>query len=143
MSRPVKLAEISACLGAELEELSAGAATHAVRRGAPASEAGPEEFSFIMRTVRGVESLLQNTRTGLLLVEPDMTLPRETLRANGVRALLTVPNARLAFVRVLNAFFTPRFPLGFRHPSADIDAAAEIHPDTYIGPFCQIGSNNQ
>jgi UDP-3-O-[3-hydroxymyristoyl] glucosamine N-acyltransferase len=135
----VIISDIAACLGAELEELCPGAAAHSILRGAPASEANASEFAFLRQGVRGVEEMLSHTKAGLLIVERGIDPLPETLRGNGVQAVLTVPNARLAFLRVLNTFFVPKFPLGFRHPSAVIDDEAEIHPDTYIGPFCQIG----
>jgi UDP-3-O-[3-hydroxymyristoyl] glucosamine N-acyltransferase len=139
MPASATISEIAAHLGAEVHGLAPSADSLAIGRGAPVTEAGPGEFAFVGRkAVNGVE-LLSRTRASLLLVEQGVEVPSAAMQENGVAAWISVPNARLAFLRVLNGFFVPKFPLGFRHPSSVVDDDAEIHPDTYIGPFCQIG----
>lgn len=139
MPAAATIAEIAAFLQGDLRALTPGAAAHSISRGAPVIEAGPGEFAFLGRTAANGAELLGRSRAALLLIEQGVDVPEPAMRENGVAAWIAVPNARLAFVRVLNAFFVPQFPLGFRHPTAVIDEAAEIHPDTWIGPFCQIG----
>ncbi len=56
------------------------------------------------------------------------------------RALLVVPNADAAMVRLLQLFSTDddRPPVGV-HPTAVVDPAARIDPGARIGPLCVIG----
>ena len=55
------------------------------------------------------------------------------------KVVIQVPNARVAFAKVLPLFFPePEFVAG-KHPSAVIAASAEIEPTAHIGPFCVVG----
>ena len=55
------------------------------------------------------------------------------------KAVIKVPNARIAFARVLPLFFPePSYPAGV-HPSAVVAPGAEIHPTAHIGPNCVVG----
>src|ERR1041385_3751041 len=55
------------------------------------------------------------------------------------KILIRVPNARLAFARVLSLFFPePTFPAGV-HASAIVAASAQIDPGAHIGPHCVVG----
>jgi UDP-3-O-[3-hydroxymyristoyl] glucosamine N-acyltransferase len=55
------------------------------------------------------------------------------------KVLLRVPNARIAFARVLPLFFPEKkFPAGV-HPSAILAPSAQIDPTAHVGPFCRIG----
>ena len=55
------------------------------------------------------------------------------------KALIRVPNARVAVARLLPVFFPPdETPLGI-HPSAHIAPTAQIDPTAHIGPGCVIG----
>jgi UDP-3-O-[3-hydroxymyristoyl] glucosamine N-acyltransferase len=59
------------------------------------------------------------------------------------KVLLRVPNARIAFARVLPLFFPERtFPAGV-HPAAVIAPSAQIDPAAHVGPYCHIGENVQ
>jgi UDP-3-O-[3-hydroxymyristoyl] glucosamine N-acyltransferase len=59
------------------------------------------------------------------------------------KVLLRVPNARIAFARVLPLFFPEKkFPPGV-HPSAVVAPSAQIDPAAHVGPFCHIGENVQ
>lgn len=59
------------------------------------------------------------------------------------KVLVRVPNARVAFAKVLSLFFPPpSFPAGV-HPSAIIASTAQIHPSAHIGPLCVIGERAQ
>jgi UDP-3-O-[3-hydroxymyristoyl] glucosamine N-acyltransferase len=56
------------------------------------------------------------------------------------KALIRVPNARVAVARVLPVFFPPdQHPFGI-HPSAIIADSAEIDPTAHVGPNCVVGS---
>lgn len=55
------------------------------------------------------------------------------------KTLICVPNARVAFAKVLPLFFPePKFPAGV-HPSAVVHSTAQIDPTAHIGPLCAVG----
>jgi UDP-3-O-[3-hydroxymyristoyl] glucosamine N-acyltransferase len=54
------------------------------------------------------------------------------------KVLIRVPRARVAFAKVLGLFAPQtQFAPGV-HPSAVIDATAEVHPSAHVGPHCVI-----
>ncbi len=54
------------------------------------------------------------------------------------KVLIRVPNARIAFAKVLPLFFPePKFPPGV-HPSSVIAGSAQIDPSASIGPGCVV-----
>src|SRR3984957_4751135 len=60
-----------------------------------------------------------------------------------VKVLIRVPNARIAFAKVLPLFFPdPAFAPGV-HPTAVVSASAKIDPTAHIGPYCVIGEKAQ
>jgi UDP-3-O-[3-hydroxymyristoyl] glucosamine N-acyltransferase len=57
------------------------------------------------------------------------------------KVLIQVPNARIAFAKVLPLFFPePVFPGGI-HPTAIVPAGAAVDSSAYIGPYCVLGQN--
>src|SRR4051812_37310020 len=55
------------------------------------------------------------------------------------KVLIRVPNARVAFAKVLPLFFPePIFPPG-SHPTAIIPQTARVDPTAHIGPYCVLG----
>jgi len=59
------------------------------------------------------------------------------------KILIRVPNARIAFARVLALFFPePKFPAGI-HPTAVITPGAKIDASAHIGPHCIVGERVQ
>lgn len=55
------------------------------------------------------------------------------------KVLIRVPNARIAFAKVLPLFFPePVFAPGI-HPTAIVAASAKVDPASYIGPYCVLG----
>jgi len=56
------------------------------------------------------------------------------------KTLIKVPNARVAFARVLPLFFPePTFTPGI-HPSAVVDPTASVDPTAFIGPNCYVAA---
>jgi len=55
------------------------------------------------------------------------------------KAIIRVPNARIAFARVLPLFFPEQTFAGGIHPSTVVAASALIDPSAHIGPHCVIG----
>jgi UDP-3-O-[3-hydroxymyristoyl] glucosamine N-acyltransferase len=55
------------------------------------------------------------------------------------KILIRVPNARIAFAKVLALFFPePKFAGGI-HPTAVIAASAQVDPTAHVGPHCTVG----
>jgi UDP-3-O-[3-hydroxymyristoyl] glucosamine N-acyltransferase len=63
--------------------------------------------------------------------------------APGKKVLIRVPNARVAFAKVLPLFFPPPSFAPGTHASAVVASSAKIHPTAHIGPFCAIGEGVQ
>jgi UDP-3-O-[3-hydroxymyristoyl] glucosamine N-acyltransferase len=59
--------------------------------------------------------------------------------SSSVKALIRVPNARVAFARVLPLFFPERAFAPGLHPTAVADPSAQIDPTAHVGPYCVIG----
>src|SRR5512137_440646 len=59
--------------------------------------------------------------------------------ASAKKVLIRVPNARIAFAKVLPLFFPPpTFAPGI-HPSAVVAGSAQIDPAAHVGPLCVVG----
>jgi UDP-3-O-[3-hydroxymyristoyl] glucosamine N-acyltransferase len=59
------------------------------------------------------------------------------------KVLIRVPNARIAFAKVMAVFFPePEFPPGI-HPSAVVAASACVDPSAHIGPHCVVGDKTR
>jgi UDP-3-O-[3-hydroxymyristoyl] glucosamine N-acyltransferase len=56
------------------------------------------------------------------------------------KALIRVPNARVAVARLLPVFFPPDQHAPGIHPGATIAPSAQIDPTAHIGPNCVIGA---
>jgi UDP-3-O-[3-hydroxymyristoyl] glucosamine N-acyltransferase len=58
---------------------------------------------------------------------------------SAAKALIRVPNARIAAAKVLPLFFPAETPAAGIHPGATIAPSAKIHPTAHIGPHCVVG----
>ncbi len=59
--------------------------------------------------------------------------------ASSRKTLIRVPNARIAFAKVLPLFFPePAFAPGV-HPTALVAPTAQVDPTAHIGPYCVVG----
>ncbi len=54
------------------------------------------------------------------------------------KVLIRVPNARIAFAKVLPLFFPQRKPAPGIHPSAVIAPSAQVHPEAHVGPLSVV-----
>jgi UDP-3-O-[3-hydroxymyristoyl] glucosamine N-acyltransferase len=64
----------------------------------------------------------------------------ESLTAKATsKTLIRVPNARIAFAKVLALFFPPPKFTGGIHSTAVVASTAQIDPTAHIGPHCVIG----
>jgi UDP-3-O-[3-hydroxymyristoyl] glucosamine N-acyltransferase len=59
---------------------------------------------------------------------------------SATKALIRVPNARVAAAKVLALFYSPEAPPPGIHPSATIAASARIDPTAHVGPGCVVGA---
>jgi UDP-3-O-[3-hydroxymyristoyl] glucosamine N-acyltransferase len=50
-----------------------------------------------------------------------------------------VDHPRVAFARLLAAFYPPRRPDPGVHPTARVHPEARLHPGAHVGPFCRVG----
>ena len=78
-------------------------------------------------------ALAEKSAAAAILVDGDLTSSGKTL--------IRVPNARIAFAKVLPLFFPePVYPPGI-HPAAIVDDSAGIDPSAHVGPHCVVGAN--
>ena len=58
---------------------------------------------------------------------------------SSTKVLIRVPNARVAFAKVVALFFPePAFPPGI-HPTAIIATSARVDATAFVGPYCVVG----
>jgi UDP-3-O-[3-hydroxymyristoyl] glucosamine N-acyltransferase len=55
------------------------------------------------------------------------------------KILIRVPNARIAFAKVLLLFFPEQKPAAGIHPSAVVAPTAQVDPGAHVGPHCVVG----
>lgn len=97
---------------------------------APAQTAQPGHLTFAEN--EKYFSAAENSAASAILVDGEFSSAK--------KALIRVPNARIAFAKVLPLFFpAPVFSPGI-HPSSVVAPSAKIHPSAHIGPFCAIGA---
>jgi UDP-3-O-[3-hydroxymyristoyl] glucosamine N-acyltransferase len=73
----------------------------------------------------------ERSAAAAILVSGDFT--------SAIKTLILVPNARVAFARVLPLFFPESAPPAGIHPTAVIAASARVAASAHIGPHCVVG----
>jgi UDP-3-O-[3-hydroxymyristoyl] glucosamine N-acyltransferase len=137
--RPISITtgELSVLLGAELQ----GAPTITLTHFDALESARPGALSYI-RSARYAKAWMAS-KASAALVNRDITLPEQDVDESpfhGPRALLMVPDADLAMIKVLDVFAArPALPEPGIHPSAIVDKDAQVSPTASIGPGCTIG----
>ncbi|HZL13355.1 MAG TPA: UDP-3-O-(3-hydroxymyristoyl)glucosamine N-acyltransferase, partial [Verrucomicrobiae bacterium] len=63
----------------------------------------------------------------------------DTRFVSSKKILIQVPNARVAFAKVLGLFFPEKSFAAGIHPTAIVAASAKIDASVYVGPHCVIG----
>jgi UDP-3-O-[3-hydroxymyristoyl] glucosamine N-acyltransferase len=121
----MKLGELASRLGAELRG-DAGLEVTGVQG---IEDAGPTEITFVANPKYA--GLARRTRAAAVLVEPEFAeIPAATLR---------IRNPYHAFSRALGFFYQPpAYPPGV-HPTAVVDATAEIGEGAHIGAYVVVG----
>ncbi len=96
---------------------------------APADEAREGDLTFAEKEPQFVAA--ERGEASAILAPPSLTSSR--------KVVIHVPNARVAFAKVLALFHPPEtYPAG-TDPTAKIAASAQIDPSAHIGPHCVIG----
>ena len=96
---------------------------------APADHARPGDLTFAENA--GYFARADQSAASAIIVDGAFTSAGKTL--------IRVPNARIAFAKVLALFFPePNLPPGI-HPSAVVAPDAQIDPTAHIGPWCIVG----
>ncbi len=92
---------------------------------------GPEDL--VVAFTPGAEQSVAGKPVAAVLVE------REQDRPEGPRAYLVSPRGRVTFALLLQLFEEARYAPAGIHPTAVVDAGAELGEDVVIGPLCVVG----
>jgi UDP-3-O-[3-hydroxymyristoyl] glucosamine N-acyltransferase len=126
---PYTAAEIASLLGGEVRGDGSTVLKHFAQFDAaqPGDLTFAENADFFARAEQGAASAI--------IVDGSFTSAR--------KVLIQVPNARIAFAKVMALFFPePAAPAGI-HPTAILAGSAKIDPTAHIGPYCVIGENTR
>ena len=94
-----------------------------------------DSFTFCSKKNAQAVELVRNSPAKVIVCSSELSFSSIDY---GDKTLILVENPRLAFIEILQCYFTERRESGIS-PSAVIDVSAEIHPKVYIGPHCYIG----
>lgn len=81
------------------------------------------------------QNIINSTTAAIFIVPKD-----ENLVSTQGKALIEVNNPRLAFIRIIEQFFTKKIVPKI-HPTASIDSSAKIDETASIGPFTYVGNS--
>ncbi|HRT10205.1 MAG TPA: UDP-3-O-(3-hydroxymyristoyl)glucosamine N-acyltransferase [Candidatus Paceibacterota bacterium] len=122
---PFTAAEIARHLGGEV----LGDPELTLRGFAPADRAQPGDLTFAEN--ENYFRRAEQSAASAIIIDGPFT--------STAKVLIRVPNARIAFAKVLPLFFPePVLPPGV-HPTAVVAPSAAIDPSAHIGPHCVIG----
>jgi UDP-3-O-[3-hydroxymyristoyl] glucosamine N-acyltransferase len=122
---PYTASEIAQRLGGEV----VGDTALALDGFAPADRAQSGDLTFAEN--ESYFARAEQSAASAVLIDGPYTSTRKTL--------IRVPNARVAFAKVLPLFFPePVFPAGV-HPTAIVPPSALVDPTAHIGPYCVLG----
>jgi len=100
---------------------------------APASTAKPGDLTFAENETFFLKA--EQSAASAILIDGNFTSAK--------KVLIRVPNARIAFAKVLPLFFPEKkFAAGI-HPTAVVAASAKIDPTAHVGPHCSVGEKVQ
>lgn len=134
MASPVRLAEVVAALGGELQ----GDGQRLIGRLAPLDTADAGSLSFLANP-RYVGQLA-SSQAGCVVVAPAM---QDAARARG--AVIVADEPYLYFARLTQWWARRHRPAAAAgvHPSAVVEPGAHIHASASIGPLCFVGAGAQ
>ncbi|MCH8275425.1 MAG: UDP-3-O-(3-hydroxymyristoyl)glucosamine N-acyltransferase [Armatimonadetes bacterium] len=101
---------------------------------APLSSAPPDAVTFCRATGDALAEAVGESLAAVVLCRAEPILQDLD---NGNRTLIGVPDPRLAFIRVVEAFFKEPPRRGVQ-PTALIHPEAKVHVDTYVGPYAVV-----
>jgi UDP-3-O-[3-hydroxymyristoyl] glucosamine N-acyltransferase len=122
------LAEVASIAGGELE----GDPARVVRRVAPLEEAGPEDLTFVAEARYNV--YVRGTRAAAVLVGRGAAV-----QLPGGAAAVRVDDPRRALARILPVLHPAPAPPAGVHPTAVVEAGAEVDPAASVGAFAVVG----
>lgn len=93
-------------------------------------------LDWINSTKQGKQGIAEASKAVVILTDRDVVYTN-TLRAQN-KILLIVENPRKVLSKIISAFYIEN-KVSFIHPSAIIDAGAEIDPTAYIEAGCVVG----
>jgi len=126
------VAELAARVGGE----AAGDLAAVIDRVAPLEDAGPGAVSFFSN--KKYRAAFEASRAAAVIVEPGEDVPAG-------RTVIRCANPYLAFAKASTLFNPPRravpgiAPQAFVHPTATVDASAEVMPLASVGPGASVG----
>jgi UDP-3-O-[3-hydroxymyristoyl] glucosamine N-acyltransferase len=122
---PYTIADIAKRLGGEVF----GDPSLVLRGFAPADRAQPGDLTFAEN--ENYFARAEQSAASAIIIDGASTSSRKTI--------IRVPNARVAFAKVLPLFFPePALAAGI-HPTAIVPASAQVDPTAHIGPYCILG----
>jgi len=83
------------------------------------------------------QKLVEQTDAELIICDDSISV---TKKLQEQKCFIVVPNPKLTFINILNAFFIEEPKFGI-HPTAVIHPEANIHKKTFIGPNTYIGKS--
>ncbi len=122
---PYTIAEIAKLLGGEVH----GDASLVLWGFAPADRAQPGDLTFAEN--ENYFARAEQSAASAIIVDGPAAPSRKTL--------VRVPNARVAFAKVLPLFFPEAAFAAGIHPTAVVPASAQVDPTAHIGPHCILG----
>jgi UDP-3-O-[3-hydroxymyristoyl] glucosamine N-acyltransferase len=123
----------AAQIARELEGEVVGDGTLELTGFAPAAAARPGDLTFAENEAFFLKA--EQSAASAILVDGPYSSSR--------KVLIRVASARIAFARVLPLFFPERTFTPGVHPTAVVDATAQIDPAAHVGPWCVIGEQVQ
>jgi UDP-3-O-[3-hydroxymyristoyl] glucosamine N-acyltransferase len=122
---PYTAADVAKLLGGEV----VGDGSLVLKGFAPADRAQSGDLTFAEN--ENYFARAEQSAASVILVDGPYLSTRKTL--------IRVPNARVAFAKVLPLFFPePTFAPGI-HPTAILAPTAQVEPTAHIGPYCVVG----
>ena len=124
---PYTAAEIAKLLGGDV----LGDASLQLKGFAPTDRAQPGDLTFAENQNYFLRA--EQSAASAIIVEGSFGSSR--------KVLIRVPDARVAFAKVLPLFFPEPVFIPAIHPTAIVPASAKVDPTAHIGPNCVLGEN--
>ncbi|MBW2030910.1 MAG: UDP-3-O-(3-hydroxymyristoyl)glucosamine N-acyltransferase [Deltaproteobacteria bacterium] len=101
----------------------------------PIHECDERSITFCKGNSRDEMEMIERAKAAVVICASGVSLRERTMKK---KLLVMVEEPRLAFARILKAFFEKKTEREI-HPSAIIEDSSMIDSDVYIGPFCYVG----